>query len=187
MSDDLAIFGRPHIMVDIESLSTAPNAVILSIGAVKFTFENGISDEFYLNVDPRSCKKRGMHISRSTVDWWKSKPATLKEMMKINRQPIDIALNKLNDFAGPKEASRYSKKSRLLWAQGAVFDFGVLSSAYRICDIEKTWNYWQEMDSRTIFTMIGVDNSKLRSSDTNYHNALSDARAQTETLINLFN
>ena len=45
------IIERPHIVVDLETLSTRSNACIVSIGAVRI--ENlEIVDEFFVNVDP---------------------------------------------------------------------------------------------------------------------------------------
>ena len=45
-----------HLMVDLETLATSPNAQILTIGAVTFN-PNGyeVYDEFYLRVDVDSC------------------------------------------------------------------------------------------------------------------------------------
>ena len=60
------IIERPHIVVDLETLSTRSNACIISIGAVRI--ENlEIVDEFFVNVDPATCKDAGLHIDKLSV------------------------------------------------------------------------------------------------------------------------
>jgi hypothetical protein len=55
------------IIIDIETLSTKTNALILTIGAIKFNRKESIKDikdmeTFYLRVDIDSCKKLKMDI-----------------------------------------------------------------------------------------------------------------------------
>lgn len=177
--DKLNIFGRKHICVDLETLSTKQNAVIVSIGACLFTFENGIEHEFLVNVDPVSCHNLGMHVEASTVDWWATQPKEARDAWKVSPKPIDVALNHFNDFVG-------TDNNQYLWAMGAVFDLGVLRSAFETCKISRNWKYWNENDMRTVFNMMGVRNDKIRKTQTGHHTALADAISQTQTLIDLF-
>jgi len=177
--DTLNIFGRPHIMVDIETMSTHQNAVMVSIGAVQFTFENGIGHEFLVNVDPMSCHKLGLHIEASTVEWWSKQPKEVSDLWKIAPHPLHDALNHFNNFVGPND-------KQWLWSHGAVFDLGVLRSAFEVCNIKRNWKYWCENDSRTVFNMLGVRNDKIRKKQTGHHSALDDARSQAQTFIELF-
>ena len=58
-----------HIMVDIETLSTAVNAAVLSIGAVEFDPMSGkIEREFYHELDLSEQANR--HIDVNTMQWW---------------------------------------------------------------------------------------------------------------------
>lgn len=179
MSETLNIFGRDHIMVDTETLSQRPNAAIVSIGAVLFTFEDGIKDEFLINVDPVSCHKAGLHIDKDSVAWWADQPKEVSAMWKKDPQSIHTAMKEYNDFIGVD-------KNQLIWCQGGSFDHPIISSAMRACDIERNWKYWQEMDSRTVFTLLGVRNDKIREKSADNHSALGDAISQTNTLIGLF-
>ena len=62
------VYSR-HVVLDLETLSTRSNAAIVSIGAV--AIENlEVVDEFYVNVDPSTCKEAGLHIDPLTVEWW---------------------------------------------------------------------------------------------------------------------
>src|SRR5690349_1008177 len=62
-----------HCMVDLETLSTDPYAPILSIGAVRFRFDDKPihpDDLFYQVVDLQSCMDLGLRPSASTIKWW---------------------------------------------------------------------------------------------------------------------
>lgn len=175
----MSIFNKPHVMFDLETLSQHQNAAIVSIGACKFTFENGITDKFLMNVSPKSCKEFGLHFQASTIEWWKQQPAEIRAMWQKDPQPLDHALKEFNDFVG-------RDKNQFIWANGSVFDCGILTSAFISCNIEKNWKYWQEMDARTLFNFVGVRNDQIRKAEGGYHSALGDAISQTETLMGLF-
>lgn len=179
MSGTLNILNRSHIMIDLETLSTAPNAAILSIGAVQFTFESGIRYEFLINVDPVSGIEHGLHVDKETVAWWKLQPKEVSDAWKVDPKHITEALKKLNNFVG-------KDKNQLIWCQGGSFDHAILHSAFLATNISRNWDYWQEMDSRTVFTMLGVRNDKIRKTSNDNHTALGDAISQTTTLIELF-
>lgn len=175
---ELGIFNRKHIMFDTETFSTHQNAVIVSIGAVRFTFENGFEDEFLINVDPKSCLAIGLHVEKSTIEWWKTQPKEISNMWKVDPQPIHLALNEFNKFVGIDD-------KQLMWSQGSVFDCGIVRSAFEACGITRNWKHWTEMDCRTVFTLMNVRNDKIRKTETGHHSALGDAKSQANTLIKL--
>ena len=56
-----------EVMIDIETLSTRPNAVILTIGAIKFDRKGPLKkleemDQFYVRISKESCELSGMII-----------------------------------------------------------------------------------------------------------------------------
>jgi len=178
----LNIFNREHCMVDLETLSTNKNAAIVSIGAVRFTFEKGISEDFYVNVDPKSCVDKGLHVSKSTLEWWGKQSREVRDALKADRKSLETALGALNMFVTDAD----NVKTQLMWAQGVDFDYGVLHSAFVATGMVQSWKYYNQMDSRTIFTMMGVNNYQKRRDKSDHHNALGDAIAQTKSLIKCF-
>ena len=55
-----------HLMIDIETLSNRPNAVICAIGAVFFEPSTGkIGPSFYQTIDPRTSQSRGADSRQS--------------------------------------------------------------------------------------------------------------------------
>ena len=73
-----------HVMCDLETLGLTPGSAILSIGACFFRpvsarvylDERVIGERFYANVDPESCKERGLTeegVRRLAVLRWTAK------------------------------------------------------------------------------------------------------------------
>jgi hypothetical protein len=62
-----------HLMLDLETLSTEPNAAIVSIGACAFDMldkEEDIEHTFLRRVSIESNFEHGRHISADTLMWW---------------------------------------------------------------------------------------------------------------------
>ncbi len=86
-----------HLMIDIETLSTQPNAVICAIGAVFFEPSTGkTGPSFYQTIDPRTSQNRGAHISADTVMWWlRQDKEPISELVGAKSHEIEVML----DFA----------------------------------------------------------------------------------------
>lgn len=163
-----------QIMVDIETMSTRSNAAICSIGAVKFTIEDGIVDTFYVTVDPVSCKNLGLHFSKDTVAWWKEQnKEALKELLK-NNIPLHDALEAFSDW--------YGTKSKPTWGNGAAFDNVIIQNAYLVCDKPRPWKYPDDRCYRTMRALVDIPMDPF---DGTVHNALHDAIYQTKHLLKI--
>ena len=96
-----------EIMLDIETCSTKPNAMILSIAAIKFSRITEITPElknmetFYVRIDQKSCDKLDMDIDPETMKWWKTQSQKSQDEVfgkDIIRSDIKTALQALSDF-----------------------------------------------------------------------------------------
>ncbi len=168
------LLNKTYVSIDIETLSTRQNAVIVQLGATMFTINDGVLSEFTINIDPKSCRLYGMHISKDTLQWWSDQDESVRKSWQKDKYSLPDALTKFNEWLG--ECKKY-----IFIANGIVFDFGILSTAYTLTGIEKPWPYWQEVDLRTMSFLFDV---KL--SGGNNHNALFDARNQMESFLSLF-
>lgn len=163
-------------MIDLETLSTRPTAVITNLGAIKFDpFGDDANsrdadtikmDTFYRRVDPGSFTWDSAHIDPNTIEWWsKQDPAAQEEMCGLdNRHDIRDVLKDFYKWAG---------SPRRIWANGAAFDTVIVESACRELERAAPWEYWQVRDSRTIMKMVDIPRTKL-----NYHHALWDCYSQ---------
>ena len=157
-----------HLMVDLETLATSPDAVILTIGAVTFDpASNRIFDKLYYRVDIESCDRLGMTVNDDTVEWWSKQAADVQTeaFAEDNRLPIEEVIEKFHKFAWNCDA---------FWSHGATFDLVILDCYYRKLNKVPPWNFWQIRDTRTLFD-LGYDPEMPKEG---LHNALEDASRQ---------
>jgi hypothetical protein len=157
-----------HLMVDLETLATSPDAVILTIGAVTFDpASNRIFDKLYHRVDIESCDRLGMTVNDDTVEWWSKQAADVQTeaFAEDNRLPIEEVIEKFHKFAWNCDA---------FWSHGATFDLVILDCYYRKLNKVPPWNFWQIRDTRTLFD-LGYDPEMPKEG---LHNALEDASRQ---------
>jgi DNA polymerase III epsilon subunit-like protein len=168
------------VMVDLETLSTQPNAVIVSIGAVKFSFDIGIQSKFKVNISGKSCHDHGLHLDPNTIEWWQKQSKEAQDSWKVNPLPLKDGLEMFLEWWG-------DEKDIWFYCNGLSFDAPVLRTALYVVGKEQPWKYYHEMDLRTIYNMIGYDRKK-RAKDASlvYHDALADAEFQTKELLELF-
>ena len=171
-------YTNSQVMLDIETLSTKSNAVIVSIGAVKFCLTKGIVSSFRVNIDPVDCKSYGCNIEKSTVEWWGKQSKEARQSWMKDPQPLKVGLDYFCNWYGPK--------SLRTWAKGGQkFDYPILENAMSACNIQTPWKYWDAMDYRTIIAVLGINDVKLKSADSVYHDAVSDCEEQCKVLIPL--
>lgn len=165
-----------NVMVDIETLGTATDAVILSIGATKFA-ANEISDTFYVAIDPTSCQQYGMTIDASTVMWWMSADRDKARRELVSQEKVDI-YTALDGFA-----QWFGAESLPTWGNGASFDNVLLRNAYSRTNIPCPWKFW---DDRCYRTMKNLAPGVLTARDGTHHNALDDAIYQSRHLMDIW-
>lgn len=167
-----------QVMIDLETASDHSNAVILSIGACMFSYDEGIVDKFYRNVSPQGQKELGLHVSPRTVEWWKTQSKEAREHLLVNPVPLKQALDEFAEWFG--------NKSKVTWSKGASFDQPILDSAYRAIYGESArspWKYYDGLCFRTIdkFFPMPPENREGIS-----HNAMDDAITQAKQLLKFF-
>ncbi len=164
-----------EIMLDIETLSTSTNSVIVSIGAIKFDKTAKIlpsvdlMDTFYRKIDINSCTNLGMEINKSTMDWWhKQDPVYTREALysENNRVPIKQALIELSQWIKPCEK---------VWANSPDFDCTILKNAYHLCKLDLPWSYWNTRDVRTTVALAEIS---LKDISVATHNPVDDCYRQ---------
>jgi len=84
----------PDCMIDLETMSTRPNAAIVAIGAVAFNFATlEIGPKFYTVIDLRSAQDVGLHVDGDTVLWWlQQNDAARSQLTLSHRQDLSRAL-----------------------------------------------------------------------------------------------
>ncbi|KQN09799.1 hypothetical protein ASE85_02340 [Sphingobium sp. Leaf26] len=165
-----------HIMNDIETLGTGDDALILSIGAVKFN-ALGDFDSFHMAIDVDDAQRHGLTISARTVLWWmeEDKADARRALLALKRHPL---LTVLDDYR-----AWYGEKSLPTWGNGATFDNVIMRSAFRAVAQEAPWQFWHDRCYRTMKSLPGAP--KLKRAGV-HHSALDDARSQARHLIKIW-
>lgn len=170
---------KSGIMIDIETLGTAVDSVILSIGAVEFNTKGKMVKEFEVKIDIQDNLDVGRVINGDTVLWWmKQSDDARKELWTGERERLVDALSMLTG------AFQWEKKA--VWANGVTFDIGILEHAFRGFGAKAPWAYWEVSDYRTIKNLVPREIYKeAKENPVVAHSALADARAQATTLVRM--
>ena len=135
------------VMLDIETLSTRPESVILTLGAVKFSpWDQEVNTEtgLYLRIDVDEQLQLDRHVQQETVDWWGKQAEEVREeaLGEHERTRLGDSVDQLNRFLVGAEN---------IWCQGPAFDIVILENLYRQLGRPTPWQFWQIRDSRTLF------------------------------------
>jgi len=165
-----------HVMIDLETMGTRPNAPIIAIGAVTFD-ANATYDEFYVNIDLESAVNDSHAVvDPKTVLWWMEQSGEARSALRGDKKKILTALYEFRDWLKPD-------KPEGVWGNGASFDNTILSETYRRMNLTPPWPFWADRCYRTMKNMypqIEMDRSGV------HHNALDDAKSQANHLIRIW-
>ena len=164
-----------HAMIDLETLSTNPNATILTVGGVKFDPYTTVepAQGMYFRVDVDSQTLMGRDVMEETVEWWGKQAEDVREEALGDHDRIDLKY-----FI--KQLNKWSVGVDVFWCQGPLFDYAILQNLYAQLETPVPWNYWQIRDSRTLFGMLPEDPRKGIQMD--LHNALADCYFQAKSV-----
>ena len=148
-------------MIDLETLSTERNAVVLSIGAC--IWENGrVTNKLYFELDVEPQKEKGRHISSSTLTWW-------------NAQKTQIPEGNVDPRLALKDLMALMSQADEVWSRGSRDDVW-LETLCEDFEVERSWQYNQWRDCRTLDSLgesfYRPDRPPV------LHNALDDACQQ---------
>ena len=167
-----------HAMIDLETLSTNPNATILTVGGVKFDPYTVAepSQGMYFRVDVDSQTEMGRDVMQETVDWWSRQPKEISDeaFSDDNRVSLNDMIKKINKFSVGVD---------VFWCQGPLFDYAILQDIYKQLGHPVPWQYWQIRDSRTLFSLVPRD---INESRTGLHNALADCFFQAKKVQKVY-
>ena len=160
-----------HVMVDLETLATSSNALILSIGAVKFDpLSDQVLDQFHVGVDLDSLPSNayGLDIEAATVLWW------LNAQRAAGREALE-AVPKADLASVLDGFSMWIGRNAKVWGNGASFDNVILRNAYTKLGLVCPWSFWNDRCYRTFKNLApSIKTERVGA----YHSALDDAVTQ---------
>ena len=154
-----------NVVIDIETLSLQPNAIILSIGAVAESGERIYTElDWEAQLDTR-------HVDAKTAIWWGKQTEQVPLLGKVS---LGYCLVDLKHWLAD-----YGQDKLYIWARGPQFDIVILENAYRECCVEIPWKYKNVRDVRTALHLSTVTDLFK---PTRKHHALDDAIADMKNL-----
>lgn len=166
-------------MLDLETLGTSADSVILSVGAVKFDLLSDNIDDagFYGSASVESNLDAGRRVNEDTLLWWLKQPAAAQQVFHEEKQPLSEVLEDLADWIGTDDWT--------IWAKGPSFDVAMMEHAYKQHRMEVPWKFW---NVRCVRTFMGLPGAKNIGGDVLgiKHNALSDAYEQAQTIQRIY-
>lgn len=182
------------IMLDLETLSTAPDAAIVSIGACTFetsgTPNSAARSTFRQVVHADTSQAAGGRIDAKTVIWWFGQEQAARDALTLSPAlSIEDALHKFTSWVeslamrgGGRIGGGRLQRVRV-WGNGAGFDNIVLRGAYDRSRIAPPWRYQDDRCYRTLknlrrdiaFEQLGIA-----------HDALHDAVSQATQAEKIF-
>lgn len=172
-----------HISIDIESLATTPDAVILSIGAAMFDTQ-GLHGLFYAVLDVGCQDRQRRRRDCKTLEWWEQQSDEARKVLtQKDREPVLYALGRLHEFVNKSDPEG-------IWALGPHFDIAAIEHLCVTYGVPVPWHYRLPRDLRTVRSQFmkkfpAGNFDHIKSEGGVAHNALDDAVWQARALIHM--
>lgn len=161
-----------HVMLDIETLSTRANAIILEVGFALFeTGSDGVNENSAWRLDLTE-QFRNRHFALGTFEWWLERSDAARRAAFLGAPRVSIP-DFLSDFCIHIPWHNVTG----VWSHGAGFDIPILDDLHKQHNRVVPWHYRTSRDTRTVFWLAGMNASDMVKSEL-AHSAESDAVAQ---------
>ena len=182
------IDGGVHIMLDLETMGTSPDAAIVSIGAMEMDFQNfKTGSTFYRAIRLESSMRGGGVVDGATIMWWLKQNDPTRLALYDGAVYIGEALSDFEWFLR-NSCMRSGYDSVFVWGNGAGYDNVVLRRAYERIDKSTPWHYRNDRCFRTLLAIAAPElQEQWRARAlSGAHHALEDATAQANMLLKIF-
>ncbi len=166
------------VMLDLETLSTRHNAMIIQIGACYFDRNTGqVGETFKATINATLMSGYSFDVEYKTVKWWMEQSPEARSSVMRGDMFLPEALLSLRDFL-EKDGEVF------LWSH-ATFDMPILMHAFETYGIKCPVPYKNTRDLRTLMDLAGPFTQTPREGI--HHDALDDAIYQAQYAAAAFN
>lgn len=166
-----------NLMLDIETLGTKDNTIVISIGAVFFDPKTGkTGGEFYTKVNYQDQIDKGRRPDQSTIEFWMNQDEKARKVFREEGVSTEEALNRLCYFINRDSEVNKCKP----WGNGPSFDLTILESLFRDFGINHPWRFYNIRCLRTFKEYIYDGKDLVREGV--YHHALDDCKHQIKVV-----
>lgn len=171
-----------HIMLDIETLGTGSNSLVLSIGAVEFNLAGDTFRQFQITLPVlEQIINPTVELDMDTIKWWKTQSEEAKKSL-LNKKPsktVKEGLIAFYDFIKTFE-------NPVIWGNGCTFDNVIMRNLFKSFNLHFPTPYYADMDVRTIVQLADYEKvNKLTGKFTGTkHDAIADCLHQVKLVSN---
>lgn len=186
--------ARRDIVVDLETLGTRPGCMVPAAALVEVNIATGefLRSEL-VELDLNDQRRYGLEIDPDTMTWWMGQSNDARKLFKRlgegQGMPLHQGLLALSNFILGDTAqdpdAPVPHPDVFLWGNSDRFDNGILGALYYRAGMKEPWPFWQDRDLRTLreaATRAGY--SRPRTDPTTAHDAMADAVAQAQDVLN---
>lgn len=172
-----------HAMLDIETVGTESDAIVLSIGLVFFDPHQARrpiqTQRYWTPIDIDDQIRRGRQMTGGTFRWWLEQGDDARKEHFLPNSELDAPEVILGDAL--EEIANLCREFKVqgVWGNGSDFDNAILQSAAKQYGVGPMWPYWANRCFRT-FTNLFDKDRLWRPENEHKHNALEDARNQVK-------
>lgn len=166
------------LMLDIETLGTNSNSVVLQVSMVYFDrYTKEIGKTFTQNIDIEDSFRLGFYADEETVKWWENKPKEIWESVSTNGFKVTEVIKNIEEFVDFKT---------IIWSHSS-FDIPLLENIFRKLNKKIPWKYTNTRDIRTLVDLSGIDLKSYNWNKGKTHNSLDDCMFQINYVVDAFN
>lgn len=163
--------------IDIETLSTASKAVVLS-AAICDT--DGYGDQIFLPLPVQLTRDRV--ISPDVLAWWSERPEQFAKIMAdcAEAEENAVEISTLHTSIKHFFTDNDDDETREVWMNSPAFDGVILQSLFADFGLNTPWHYRDLRDFRTLKNSALLKNPEIQmlKKPENLHDALVDCRWQ---------
>lgn len=164
-----------HMMIDLETLATGPNAAFFCIGWCVFDPEGkDIINEGVIGCHPHP----EMDIDFETIQWWMQQSNDAKKVFNDQMGGRFVVDETLDDFRRAYQNNNCTH----LWANPSEFDIAILNRVYYLQRETPPWDRRSTRDLKTLVELVGNSYEQLQNvySKGTKHNPQDDAINQAK-------
>lgn len=142
---------KREVMIDIETLGTKHDAVVVSIGAVYFDEQNilHLRMPFRRTLKIEDQLRRGRKIEEDTLKFWLSQSQESRDASFKFESHVTTAMLELRQFLADAE---------VVWAKPPQFDCVILEDLATMFGVQPLWDRRAPRDVRTLVNLANVPN-----------------------------
>lgn len=157
--------GTKFYGLDVETLGTGRDAVVVSAAFLVFdfneqkTFEEYVNDALYVKFSVKEQKEKGRIIDPDTLEWWKRQDDVVRRELMPSAQDVSIeeGTRQILQYLADRGIHKGVDKQVIKFCRGQDFDIPIMNSLMELVGKELPGAFWNSRDIRTFIAAATLD------------------------------